>query len=56
MTHLRSGPRETLERAGIIRLIGEDAIFNDVASAMMRVEFNERGMYGVGSGSTSRNG
>jgi MFS superfamily sulfate permease-like transporter len=46
MTHLRSGPRETFEKAGIIDLIGEDAIQNDVASAMMKVEMAERGMVG----------
>ncbi|KAH9915418.1 sulfate anion transporter [Fomitopsis serialis] len=38
ITHLKKGPRGSFERAGIIKLLGEDAICKDVASAMVRVE------------------
>ena len=56
ITHLRSGPRDTFERAGIIDLVGEDAIYNDVGSAMMRIEMVERGFYGSGGGSSVNEG
>ena len=38
ITHLKKAPRESFERAGIIKLLGEDAICKDIASAMVRVE------------------
>lgn len=38
ITHLKKVPRESFERAGIIKLLGEDAICKDIASAMVRVE------------------
>ncbi|KAL5504605.1 hypothetical protein ACEPAH_7268 [Sanghuangporus vaninii] len=41
ITHLRPAPRVTFERAGIVALLGEDAFFEDVASAMSRIEMAE---------------
>ncbi|KAF9816803.1 hypothetical protein IEO21_03883 [Rhodonia placenta] len=38
ITHLKKGPRESFERAGIIKLLGEDAFCKDVASAMHLIE------------------
>lgn len=38
ITHLKKAPRELFERAGIIKLLGEDAICKDITSAMVRVE------------------
>lgn len=37
ITHLRRGPRESFERAGIIDLLGEDAFCRDVSTAMAKI-------------------
>ncbi|KAI0295278.1 sulfate anion transporter [Russula brevipes] len=37
ITHLRAGPRVMFERAGIVKLLGEDAFYEDVGSAMGRL-------------------
>ena len=42
ITHLKRGPRESFETAGIAGLLGEDAFLKDVASAMARVEQSMR--------------
>ncbi|KAH9949279.1 sulfate anion transporter, partial [Amylocystis lapponica] len=42
ITHLRGGPRDAFERAGVVGLLGEDAFCKDVASAMARVEQSMR--------------
>ena len=41
VAHLHSGPRSTFEKAGIVKLLGEDAFFEDVARAMASVEMVE---------------
>lgn len=41
MTHLRAKPREYFQKAGVIDLIGEDAIFDNVASAMQHIQIVE---------------
>ena len=38
ISHLRAAPRVTFERAGIVALLGGDAFFEDVASAIAQVE------------------
>ena len=38
ITHLRAAPRVAFERAGVVALLGEDALCKDVATAMARVE------------------
>ncbi|KAI0710290.1 sulfate anion transporter [Cerioporus squamosus] len=38
ITHLKRGPRESFENAGIVDLLGEDAFLKDVASAMACIE------------------
>ncbi|PCH35721.1 sulfate anion transporter [Wolfiporia cocos MD-104 SS10] len=38
ITHLKRGPHATFDRAGISRLLGEDAFCKDIASAMARIE------------------
>ncbi|TFK83243.1 sulfate anion transporter [Polyporus arcularius HHB13444] len=38
ITHLKPGPRESFEKAGIVTLLGEDAFLKDVASAMACIE------------------
>ncbi|KAI0753444.1 sulfate anion transporter [Daedaleopsis nitida] len=42
ITHLKRGPRESFETAGIVGLLGEDAFLKDVASAMARIEQSMR--------------
>ncbi|KAI0919262.1 hypothetical protein AcW1_003816 [Taiwanofungus camphoratus] len=42
MTHLKKGPRETFERAGLVNLLGDGAFCKDVASAMVRIEQSMR--------------
>ncbi|KDQ56404.1 hypothetical protein JAAARDRAFT_36572 [Jaapia argillacea MUCL 33604] len=37
ITHLRSGPKRMFETAGIVKLLGEHAFFENVASAMAQV-------------------
>jgi len=37
VTHLRSGPREMFERAGIEELLGSDAFFDTLGDAMTRI-------------------
>ncbi|THH10374.1 hypothetical protein EW146_g8389 [Bondarzewia mesenterica] len=37
ITHLRSGPREMFERGGIVKLLGENAFYEDVATAINRI-------------------
>lgn len=34
ITHLRAGPREMFERGGIVKLLGEDAFYEDVGTAI----------------------
>ncbi|KAF8589481.1 hypothetical protein K439DRAFT_1628706 [Ramaria rubella] len=43
ITHLRAGPRAAFEKAGVIDLVGKDAIFDNVASAMQHIEIVELG-------------
>ncbi|KAI0733717.1 sulfate anion transporter, partial [Fomitopsis betulina] len=38
ITHLKKTPRDVFDRAGIIKLLGEDAICKDITSAMVRIE------------------
>ncbi|RDX40417.1 sulfate anion transporter [Lentinus brumalis] len=38
ITHLKPGPHESFEKAGIVTLLGEDAFLKDVASAMACIE------------------
>ncbi|EGO00784.1 hypothetical protein SERLA73DRAFT_167030 [Serpula lacrymans var. lacrymans S7.3] len=38
VTHLRRVPRDMFERAGIVKLLGNDAFFENVADAMAKVE------------------
>lgn len=42
MTHLKKGPRETFERAGLVNLLDDGAFCKDVASAMVRIEQSMR--------------
>ncbi|KAI0067589.1 hypothetical protein BV25DRAFT_1818966 [Artomyces pyxidatus] len=37
MTHVRAGPREMFDRAGVVKLLGENAFYEDVATAIGRV-------------------
>ena len=37
ITHLRNGPRKQFERAGIVDLLGKEAFYENVRSAMSRV-------------------
>ena len=41
ITHLRAKPRALFEKAGVIDMIGEDAIFENVASAMQHIQIVE---------------
>ncbi len=38
ITHLKPGPHESFEKAGIVTLLGEDAFLKDVASATACIE------------------
>lgn len=38
ISHLRPDPRLTFERANIVKLLGEESFFEDVASAIAQVE------------------
>lgn len=38
ITHLRSSLVPTFTRAGIVSLLGDEAFYEDVASAMARIE------------------
>ncbi|CCM02968.1 uncharacterized protein FIBRA_05083 [Fibroporia radiculosa] len=38
VTHLKGRPRAVFKRAGIVKLLGDDAFCKDVASAMVRIE------------------
>ncbi|KZT03929.1 sulfate anion transporter [Laetiporus sulphureus 93-53] len=42
ITHLKKGPHITFERAGIVKLLGEDSFCKDVAAAMIRIEQSSR--------------
>ena len=41
ITHLRDAPRDAFERAGIVDLVGEDAIYENVSSAISQIEMAE---------------
>jgi len=38
ITHLRSGPRKMFDKAGVVKLLGDDAFYDNLADAMARVE------------------
>ncbi|OBZ69840.1 hypothetical protein A0H81_10083 [Grifola frondosa] len=42
ITHLKKGPFESFKRAGIVKLLGDDAFCKDVGSAMAQVERHMR--------------
>jgi len=42
ITHLRPGVRKTFEKAGVLKLLGPEAIQDNVADAMARVNMRSR--------------
>lgn len=38
VTHLRAGPRRMFDRAGIVKLLGDDAFYDNVADAIAHLE------------------
>jgi hypothetical protein len=37
VTHLRAGPRQMFQKAGIVDMIGEEAFYDNVADAIARL-------------------